>query len=414
MPVWTSAQSARDVGQNNDLTGNDEDRVHVYAGEFDGHSIPEGEDHTWSDPGVPLFLTRARGGAFTVYGSLTLSGGLTLQMSQGQGVYVTGEMATDVNAGALPEFSIDDPPEEFVTFEGEQATSGYWKGIAYDDTDSTNNSLAFSVVRHAGSGGAPAATEQRDAAVQVLRGSRLDVRDALVEDTDGYGLFAQLDNELSPLRNTLFRNNEAPVYLYADSASLVRGSTSAENNGTNQVFLRSPIETITEDVVWRDPGVPYRILPSQVDDSLSIGSDAVVRSGVEMRFEQDMVVLVTETGSLATEGSGSEVTEPATVLRGIEESPGYWQGVRFSQTTSEANVVSRTGIYHTGSAPHPNLVETEPKRAAVAATGAAEATVENCHIADYEGAAFAAAFTSNDLREDSVNSTINTSGNVVE
>ena len=165
---------------------------------------------------MPLFLTRARGGAFTVYGSLTLSQGLTLQMSQGQGVYVTGEMATDVNAGALSEYTLDDPPEEFVTFEGEQST------------------------------------------------------------------------------------------------------------------------------------------------------------------------------------------------------PGYWQGVRFSETTSEANVVSRTGIYHTGSAPHPYLAETEPKRAAVAATGAAETTVEDCHIADYEGAAFAAAFTSNDLREDSVNSTINTSGNVIE
>jgi hypothetical protein len=78
------------------------------------------------------------------------------------------------------------------------------------------------------------------------------------------------------------------------------------------------------------------------------------------------------------------------------------------------NVISGTGIYHTGSAEWPYLVETEPKRAAVAVTGSGEATVENCHIADYEGAAFAAAFTSNPLRQDSTNSTLNASGNVVE
>jgi hypothetical protein len=133
-----------------------------------------------------------------------------------------------------------------------------------------------------------------------------------------------------------------------------------------------------------------------------------------MRFEQDIGVVVEEGGSLTTSGSAGDVTDPDTVFRGVQATPGYWRGIRFSITTAQQNTLSRTGIYHTGSKPWPNLVETEPKRAAVAATGAATATVSDCHIAEFEGAAFAEAFTSNPLNEDGVNATLTLSGNVVE
>lgn len=414
-PVWTSAQTARAIGPNNTFSGNGENRIRVYAGEFDGHVIPEGEDHTWADPGVPLYLASARGGAFGVYGSLTLSQGLTLRMSQEQGVYVTGELATDVSEGDLPaEYDLSNPPEQFVTFEGAQETAGYWKGIAYDDTQSTANSLRFCAIRHAGGGRAPAATEQQDAAVQVLRGARLTFRDVLVEETEGYGLFLQRQNEVGELRSLLFRNNEAPAYFYADSAGQVGETVAAENNETDVLFVESPIGTITEEVVWADPGIPYRIMGSQVGNTLSLGAPTEVESGVEMRFEQDIGVVVEEGGSLTTSGSAGEVTDPDTVFRGVQATPGYWRGIRFSITSSQQNSISRTGIYHTGSKPWPNLRETEPKRAAVAATGAATSSVSNCHIADFEGVAFAEAFTSNPLREDSTNATLTLSGNVVE
>ena len=414
-PVWTSAQTARVIGPDNTFSGNGESRIRVYAGEFDGHVIPEGEEHTWSNPGVPLFLDPARGGAFSVYGSLTLSKGLTLEMGQEQGVYVTGELMTDVTLDDLPdEYDISDPPEEFVTFRGEQETAGYWNTIAFDDTQSQNNSLLFTEILHGGGGGAPAATEQKDAAVQVLRGSFLQLRAASIRQITGFGLFAQRDNELQETNFIHFEETTAPVYIYADSVDKVGSTYGLENNESDLINVESPIDGIQRDLTWPNAGTPYRVRPSQVGNTLSINAEVTIQNNAELRFEQGVGVLVTREGELLVDGYGDPVEDPNTILRGMQPSPGYWQGIRYSETTKADNRITNTGIYHTGSAPWPDLVETEPKRAAVAATGAAEATVENCHIADFEGAAFAQAFTSNPLREDGVNATLTLSGNVVE
>jgi hypothetical protein len=413
--VWASAQSARAVGSNNTIQNNDDNRIHVYAGEFDGHVIPEGEEHVWSNPGVPFLLQRARGGAFAVNGSLTLSKGLTLEMTQGQGIYVTGELTNDVEADDLPDvYEFSDPPEEFVTFRGEQETAGYWNTIAFDNTQSEDNWLLFTEILHAGGGRAPAATEQKDAAVQVLRGSYLQLRAASIRQSAGFGLFAQRDNELQRTDFLHFQETTAPVYIYADSVDKVGSAFELENNESDLINVESPIDGIQRDLTWPNAGTPYRVRPSQVDNTLSINAEVTIQNNAELWFEQGVGVLVMREGELLIDGYGDPIDDPNTILRGMQATPGYWQGIRYSETTKADNRITNTGIYHTGSAPWPDLVETEPKRAAVAATGAAEATVQDCHIADFEGAALAEAFTSNPLNEDAVNSTLNGSGNVIE
>jgi len=417
-PIWTSGQTMRLISPDNTFSGNDDDRIHVLADEFDGHAIPEGEDHTWSDPGVPLFLEQGRSGTFGVFGSLILDQGLTLQMDQNQGVYVTGEMTTDVSFEELSEdYALTSPSEGVVTFEGEQATAGYWKGIAYDNTQSSNNKLRYCTIRHAGGARQPPATEQQEAAVMVLRGSRLQFEDVFVEQSAGYGLFAQQNNELGKIDRLAFHDSQAPMYLYADSSSVVGRNIFTDANETDQIFLESPIGATSTELFFEDPEIPFRILPSQVGTTLEIGDRMVVKDGVELRFEQDVGLVVTADGSLEVRGDTDQVTDPDTVFRGVQAQPGYWQGIRYSETTSQYNDISGTGIYHTGSAGWPYLAETADEgetRAAVAATGAAEATVENCHVAEFEGVAFLEAFTSNPLREDGVNATLTLSGNVIE
>ncbi len=411
--VWTSARTARFVGPANEFEDNDDDRVVVYAGEFDGHVVPEGEDHTWSNPGVPLFVEPARGGSFGVYGSLTLSEGLTLQFGQDNGIYVTGSLATDVDAEGLPEeIDATDPPGAYVTFEGDQATAGFWKGIAYDGTRSTDNVLEFVEIRHAGGGRAPASTGQRDAAVKVLQGARLRFQAALVEETAGYGLFAQRENALDTVAGVHFRNNEAPMFLYADSVSQVGAGLGFEGNETEMVFVRPPVEAVTDDISWAAIDVPYRVLPSQVGPQLTIGSNAVIQDGTEIRFEQDVGVLVEGDGSLRCVGLGEEPTDPNTILRGVEAVPGHWDGVRYTETTSPENRIDGTGIYHTGAASWPRLPG-EDATAAVAATKGAEATVAGSHVAEFDGVAFAAESRDNPNRQED-NATLNLQGNVVE
>jgi hypothetical protein len=192
------------------------------------------------------------------------------------------------------------------------------------------------------------------------------------------------------------------------------GGIQAEDNDRNEVFVEAPVGTMTEDVKWWNPGVPYRMVPSQVDTLHDIGGQIETEPGIEFRFEQDVGIVVHAGGSLQVVGAGKEVGEPMNVFPGVQETPGYWKGIKFSETTAEVKQITGAGIYHTGSSDWGGLSRQDEQRAAVAVTGGGEATVKACRIATFDGNAFAVSPTENPLRDDSVNATLNRSRNVIE
>jgi hypothetical protein len=402
-PVWASGQSAHHVVTGgNDLTGNDQDRVTVLADEFDGHAIPEDEDHTWQDPDVPVYLQQGRSGTFAVNGSLTLGQGLDLAFAQDNGIIVNGTMATDVSDDAIPEeFDPESVPDAFVTMRGDQATRGFWKGIGYSASDDTANVLDGLAIRHAGSGRIVQTSFDKEAAVHVLAGSRLKLGTVLIEEVGGYGLFTQLDNELQQLGNVTVRNSQQPAHCYPPTVEQFGGPVTFSGNETDYVDVFPTNQAIPDSFTWPALDVPYRVMLSDSNLVMTLSGDVVVEDGTEIHFTQENAFSIRDGGSLTINGS-EDGEGRTTVIRGEQATPGYWTGIRYDATFASENVIDGAEIRHTGAFDWPYT--DPPSKGAVAATRGAEATVRNCLIAEQEGAAFAV----------SPDATLNRSGNTVQ
>lgn len=113
--------------------------------------------------------------------------------------------------------------------------------------------------------------------------------------------------------------------------------------------LRPELDTCSEltegDVATGSPvtldGVCYR-----VDGRITVDENAVIiESGTTLYFEEEGGIAVTDDGSLSAEGTEEEPV----CFTGIDEEPGFWRGLRFRETDSEENRLSRTVVEYAGS-----------------------------------------------------------------
>jgi hypothetical protein len=406
-PVEVTASNVDAIAGDNALTGNDTDRLFVWAS-ID-YVVPEGEQHTWANPGVPLYLNQNRL-TFEVRGDLTLEPGIELRVAEGNGIFVTGSLNAAIPGDDLPgEGAVESPPENAITIRGAQATPGFWEGLMYAETADANNVLRGVVVRHGGGELGGRGIYQEPAGVSVLTGSRLTLDGAVIEDNDGYGLFVNKENELQTVDRTRIRNNVEPAMLYVTTVPALGTSTDYSGNETDRIEVVNPTNAIETSMTVPAVDVPYRFSLSQVGTLVRIAADVVIADGTEIQFGQDAGIDVDHGGSLTIKGSETDDGGRSTVLRGEEATPGFWKGIRYFDTRSQDNVIDGAEIRHTGSSNWANIEP--PSKAAVAAAVAAEATVQNCLIAEFEGAAFQASGDRAPAGDQT--STITTSNNVV-
>ncbi|WP_423743472.1 hypothetical protein V5735_10480 (plasmid) [Haladaptatus sp. SPP-AMP-3] len=169
-------------------TGNDVDRVYVWQRD----DIRESMAVTWDAIDVPYFIDT---GAVSVYGTLTIEPGATLEFGQDTGLRM-------YDGGILSAVGTGDEP---ITFTGEQKTRGYWRGIYFDDTNRTENELRYCVVEYGG-GGNEFWNAKEHANVAVTNGSRLSIRHSTIRNSAGYGYEVTQDSTLTASANSVVDN----------------------------------------------------------------------------------------------------------------------------------------------------------------------------------------------------------------
>lgn len=183
---FTSATVVHTLSDTCSYTGNDEDRVTVYAG-----TVGENDEVTWDAIDVPYFFT---GGRSDIYGEVTIDAGATLRFDQDAALGA-------FDGGALNAVGTSDSP---ITFTGDQATAGYWKGIYFANTRNANNRLEHCVVEYAGSAEFYYASEPAN--VAVTENSTATLSNSTFRNSAGYGYTVTSDSSISGSGNS-FANN---------------------------------------------------------------------------------------------------------------------------------------------------------------------------------------------------------------
>jgi hypothetical protein len=228
-----------------------------------------------------------------------------------------------------------------VKLYGKEAEQGYWKGIAFKTGD-LQNELKNVVIAHAGSAEIYGIEKKAAVGVDGDTQARLKVTRSRIEQSGGYGLFAEPNAELSEFQNNQFLENAAAGAGMAvrHVKSLTSHSATFLGNGMNGIEIYGSVLEYNGEMAW----------PALADDAsyfitgnLDLRSGVVVLAGAKFKVASGKLIQVKGSGYLNATGSESSRIR----FSGMEPVKGYWNGI-IVQSASTSNFLNYVDIYHAG------------------------------------------------------------------
>ena len=293
-------------------TGNDEDVVVVPGGSVSAEA-------TWS--GIDAAYQFA--GSLLVSAPLAINAGATLMFGQNQ------QMTIDQN-GRLDAVGTADAP---IVLTGEEAIRGYWGGLRFYQSNSTDNAMDYVTIEYGGG--------YWDANLYITGTSsspaRVAVTNCIIRESGSYG-FMMNDSMVTAFGgNTITGNTDGAGYVTADSLRFLDDTSTYVDNDEDAVIIGGG--TTTEDATWPAIDARYRFA-----GSCTIASAVTIDPGAQLVFESGISMTVNSDGSLAAVG-----TEDAGItFTGVEQTPGYWGGLRYYQSNATANALDYVTIEYGG------------------------------------------------------------------
>lgn len=267
-------------------------------------------------------------------GTLTLEAGVVIQFTSNTGIVVGPD-------GALRASGTGSTP---VVLTATDETRGFWKGLYFDNSTSSDNVLEGTVVEYAG--GESWNVNWESGAI-TTRKAQLALDGCLLRENGTAGLrVRKLADELA-LSNTRFEANALPAWVHASVAGAFSPDNAFADNDTSAVRLGSDgADPVRSEATWQHPGVPYH-----VTKHVELEAPVTVTEGATFRFSQGKGLSVLREGRLTVTGS-----EDAPVrFTGREAVRGAWKGLRYETSKSTDNVLDHAIVEYAGdSAWNPN------------------------------------------------------------
>lgn len=263
-------------------------------------------------------------------GVLRIEPGVTITFGPNAGLAIRG-------SGALSAVGTEEEP---ILLTGSRAERGHWAGIHFVDSDSSDNVLEHVVLEHAGSSGWHGGVYSRAGIFSDSAATRFAIRHSTLRNNGQVAVSVVNANADITLEDVLFEANEAPAWL---APNLVRGLADLRfEENVNEYVLLAPNLPGSVDVAqtWPRLDVPYR-----VRQQIELNEKLTLAPGVEIRFEQEKGIDISDNGRLSAIGTEEE---PIT-LRGVEANKGYWRGLRFKNSRSSDNVLEHVIFEDAGS-----------------------------------------------------------------
>jgi|GEM_PF-458649 len=258
-------------------------------------------------------------------GQLTIAAGTVLKFGSTEGLEVlTGGSLTARGTAAAP-----------IVFSGIDPTPGFWSGVEFSRSNSTRNVLENVVIEYAGS--------SVDGALEVLSFTssitRLAVDGAVLRRSAGHGFRVGADAFRGALSNIVSTENAIAGLVGPEVAALL-GSGGRYTGNADDVIEIAESENIDAATVWPSTGVPWRM------DRLTVNAPLEMAAGTTVQFRSEGGLSIESTGSLRAIGTASAPI----LFTGVDNTPGFWDGVRFSFSNSTNNRLEHVTVEYAGGA----------------------------------------------------------------
>jgi len=158
-----------------------------------------------------------------------------------------------------------------------------------------------------------------------------------VGQSAGSGLFVVGGADLSGFAfNTLMQNTQGPCALPPNMVQYL--DLDSDYTGNDQPSIVLSEGTVTDSQIWADLGVDYQAT------NIEVAGDLTLAPGVTIAFTSGGAMNVQATGSLGAVGvPGREI-----ILTGVTQTPGSWEGLSYTDTSSPSNNLTLVSIEYGG------------------------------------------------------------------
>ncbi len=280
-----------------------------------------------------------RAGCYVAEKNVVITGGATLTIEPGVTIRFKKDSGmTVLRHGRLSAVGTAGSP---IVFTGEQATSGFWNGLHFSDTNSSANKLEYVTIQYAGA--YPFFGWEFARANLVLSGvgnspTKISVKNCTLRDSAGFGFFINPNVDLTSFAgNTVTANTTGAGYTYASVLGSLDNTSSYNGNAID--IVRASGNSVETDQIWPAINADYEFVTST-----TVHAVLTIEPGARLVFGQEVGFTVLRGGVLSAIGTGAKPI----VFTGKLTVPGYWNGLYFSSSESPLNRLENVTLEYGG------------------------------------------------------------------
>jgi hypothetical protein len=189
-------------------------------------------------------------------------------------------------------------------------------------------------------GGGPSGNTEANVGVFGANG-RLAITNSILRHSGKYGFEFYYGIELI-MDNVTSTNNVQPGSIYfSDIGQLSSNSDYTGNSDDRIVAAYSSSATITSDQQVKNIGIPY-YAPNT--STISVFAALSFEPGVELQMNSGGGFRIDSNASFTAQGTA----EAPIIFTGAQKVKGYWNGIQYAFSDSEANIIDHAIIEYTG------------------------------------------------------------------
>jgi hypothetical protein len=323
--MMIAPQVVGDLDDASDYTGNTRDIVEIPGGTLN-------EAATWKGINVPYYVTDNLA-VSEDDSDLVIEPGATFKFDENVGLEIRASATLNAVGTA----------ENPITFEGDESTAGYWRGIRFGGTTSAQNELNYVVIDGGGSDNAFSDVESSNLGLgQWNAETQISLKNSTLRNSAAWGAYGRDNTNFTEFENNTITANALGAMMIAPQVVGDLDDVS-DYTGNTRDIVEIPGGTLSEAATWKGINVPY-----YVSDNLAVSEDGtslVIEPGAVFQFNEQVGMEIRANATLSAVGTA----ESKIVFEGEEPTPGYWRGIRFGGTTSAQNELTHVVVDGGGS-----------------------------------------------------------------
>lgn len=258
---------------------------------------------------------------------LTLEPGTIIRFGENVGM--------DINKGKL---TANGTENAGILLTSQRDTPGYWRGVRLSNTISMDNSLEYVTIEYGGSehnyGDVKPANLMFGACCSQK--TEASVKNVTLRKSKGYGLFANATAAFKGFSGNLFTENElGAARVSVATIGDLDDTSDYTGNTVDAVIVYGG--TVNNSATIKGINVPYHV----TDKFQVSGNDThlEIEAGAIFKFDE-MTGMDIKGASLSVTGTKEEPV----VFEGMDSPPGFWRGIRISDTIARDNKIDHAII----------------------------------------------------------------------